>query len=203
MTTPAAQSTPDHSTADRPELWVFGYGSLMWKPGFEYAEKRCAHLYDYQRSFCLWSISYRGTPERPGLVLGLDAKAGALTRGVAFRVAPEKQSTVRDYLFRREMITAAYHETFLPVRLLEQGRETDQEVEALCYVVRHDHPQYAGNLSVAEQARIISACCGQMGSNCEYLFETAAHLRAVGVHDPIIEELIAQVLRLRETQTTT
>src|SRR3712207_8276797 len=119
------------------DLWVFGYGSLMWRPGFPHLERVHAHLYGYHRSLCVFSHVHRGTPEHPGLVLGLDR--GGRCHGVAFRVdAAEAAETVR-YLREREQVTAVYRERSLPVRL-DDGRA----VAALAYVVDRSHPQYAG-----------------------------------------------------------
>ncbi|MEM6488767.1 MAG: gamma-glutamylcyclotransferase [Pseudomonadota bacterium] len=172
-------------------FWVFGYGSLIWKPGFPYLERRPARLKGYRRAFRLTSIRYRGTPERPGLVLGLDWDPNATCTGVAFRVCPTRDEEVRDYLAERELVTRSYFEVLHPITLLgdpEIGR-LPEEVEAICYILDRTHPQYAGPIGLDEQAAIIAAAHGPMGSNAEYLHETAAALRAMGIVDRDIDTL--------------
>jgi cation transport protein ChaC len=165
--------------ADRPgaDLWVFGYGSLLWRPGFPHEEVRPAVLHGYHRAFCMWSYHYRGTRARPGLVLGLDS--GGACRGRAFRVAPADVQDVRRYLWDREMITAMYRERIVPVRLPDDGAR----VLALTYTVDHGHEQYAGKLSLDEQAAIIAAAHGDNGANVEYLMQTVDHLDELGIGD--------------------
>ena len=167
------------------DLWVFGYGSLMWDPGFEHVERRLARLEGHARRFCLRSVRYRGTPEAPGLVLGLDPAPEAACEGVAFRVAPALREPVVAYLRERELVTYAYREAVLPVRLQEDGRT----VEALTYVVDPDHTQYAGRLSPAEQAAIIATRHGPKGSNRAYFDNTLAHLAECGIADAELEAL--------------
>lgn len=180
-------------------FWVFGYGSLMWNPGFECLERRVARLPDYRRAFALSSIRYRGTPERPGLVLGLDWTPGASCLGIAFRVCPTREGTVRDYLHRREMVTRSYVEVVQPVALLAgDGTEPAGPVPALTYVLDRTHPQYAGGLDLEAQARVIAAAHGPAGPNAEYLHNTVAHLREIGIEDPDLDALDAIVRRLRD-----
>ena len=173
------------------ERWVFGYGSLMWDPGFSPAETVRARLEGYHRSFCLRSIEHRGTRECPGLVLGLDADAGAHCRGLALRLPDPERETIMETLRARELVTAAYAETQVPLTL-EDGRE----VRATTFVIRRDHWQYAGGLEAAEQARIIAAACGGRGPNADYLFNTTRHLAQIGLADREMEELSDQVRRL-------
>lgn len=180
-------------------FWVFGYGSLMWKPGFDYAEKRMARLRGYRRRFCLKSIRYRGTEDCPGLVLGLDWDPGAVCTGTAYRVPPETATEVRDYLTERELITRSYFEVLYPVELLCTGPGQGSMVDAICYVIDRSHEQYWGPLPLEEQADIIAAACGGMGPNCEYLHNTASHLASLGVEDEEIMRLDALV-RDRLTQ---
>ncbi|QDL91330.1 gamma-glutamylcyclotransferase [Paroceanicella profunda] len=175
----------------RDEFWVFGYGSLMWKPGFEFVERVVADLHGYQRRFCLRSIRYRGTPEAPGLVLALDHEPGAVCTGMAYRVSAAVASEVYRYLRQREMVTGAYLESLHPLRL-KDGRD----VEGLAYSAAPDHPQYAGRLSLAEQARIIAAAEGPAGLNRDYLFSTLEHLSGIGIADPELEALAAEVRAL-------
>lgn len=169
-------------------FWVFGYGSLMWRPGFAYAERRMARLDGFQRRFCLRSIRYRGTPQAPGLVLGLDAAPGAACEGVAYRVGAEDPAGCLGYLRARELVTYAYLEAAHPVAL-DDGRT----VEALCYVVDRAHAQYAGALTPEAQAAVIATASGPAGANREYLEATCAHLREIGVEDPELEALAALV----------
>ncbi len=169
-------------------LWVFGYGSLLWNPGFEYVRKQRASLTGFQRSFCLWSVHYRGTAQRPGLVLGLDPLAGAVCEGMGYFVAPDQAAAVHGYLRERELVSYAYHER------LERLRFADgTEAEALCYVVDPLHSQYAGGLGLAAQAEIIGAAAGSAGPNLEYLQNTALHLAALGIKDAEMEALWARV----------
>jgi cation transport protein ChaC len=164
------------------DFWVFGYGSLMWRPGFAHIETARARLHGFRRSLCVWSHVYRGTPERPGLVLGLDR--GGSCVGLAFRVPAELREQVLAYLRDRELVTSVYLERMLPVRLENGGI-----VEAVAYVVDRRHEQYAGALDEAEAARIVSGAVGQAGPNEEYVLNTIAHLKALGIRDHWLEEV--------------
>jgi glutathione-specific gamma-glutamylcyclotransferase len=170
------------------ELWVFGYGSLMWRPGFPYEAQAPGLLKGAHRALCIYSVYYRGTPEQPGLVLGL-ARGGAC-RGVAFRVTPGAEDETIAYLREREQITAVYVETFRNVRLLDGSGRT---VKALTYLADPDHEQYAGGLSFEEQLRIVRACKGEAGANAEYVLNTLRHLEEEGVHDAFLAKLAAQL----------
>jgi cation transport protein ChaC len=172
-------------------FWVFGYGSLMWRPGFAPAERVLARLSGYSRRFCLRSVRYRGTPEAPGLVLGPDPDPDGTTSGVALRVGPEIARETLRYLRERELVTYAYIETAEPVTLAD-GRV----VEALCYVVDRDHAQYAGGLDPEAQAEIIARRGGPAGSNREYMENTLAHLRELGIADSELESLARRVAAL-------
>lgn len=172
--------------------WIFAYGSLMWDPGVPVAERAPARLMGWHRSFCLRSIQHRGTPEAPGLVLGLDADAGAECRGVGLRVAdadwPEALASVR----ARELVTHAYREAELPLQL-DDGRL----VTAVTYVMRREHPQYAGGLDREAQAAIIAAAAGGRGPNADYLENFVRHLAELGLADADAEALAARVRDLR------
>ncbi len=170
-------------------FWVFGYGSLMWMPGFEVAEARLARLPDYRRAFALTSIHYRGTPERPGLVLGLDWRPGAECLGMALRVDEAGADEVRRYLASRELVTRAYFEVMHRATLLCEGPGQGEPVETLCYILDRTHPQYAGHLGLEEQAAIIAEAEGPTGPNHEYLYRTVARLRDIGIEDPELAEL--------------
>ena len=174
----------------RDGFWVFGYGSLMWRPGFEHAERCVAELDGHRRSFCLESHRYRGTPEAPGLVLALEPMTGASCRGIAYRVDGGGAKVALDYLRERELVTRSYHERVLPLRL-DDGRA----VEGIAYVIDQTHRQYACGLSVEEKAEIIARSVGPAGPNSEYLFNTLADLRRMGVHDEEIERLALLVGR--------
>jgi cation transport protein ChaC len=171
------------------ELWVFGYGSLIWQPGFAFAERHIARLDGYSRSFCMRSIHHRGTPEDPGLVLALDAKGGAWCDGVAFRVEERRVEPTMAYLRERELVSSAYLEQVHRI-----GLRDGRAVEAVCFVVDPDHVQYCGGLPLDEQARIIHAAVGGRGPNKEYLFNTAEHLRDLGIEDTQLN-LLEQMVR--------
>ena len=168
------------------DLWVFGYGSLMWKPGFAFEEMRPALLQGWHRELCIYSHHWRGTAENPGLVLGLDA--GGSCHGVAYRVAAEKVDDVRAYLHEREIKGSVYHELVLPVTF--PNRES---AGALTYVSDEAHEQYAGNLTREERLRIVRICRGEGGPNRDYVINTVLHLRYLGVHDAELEWLAEQL----------
>ena len=167
---------------DMDEFWVFGYGSLMWNPGFEYLEKVEAHVFGYRRSLCVRSHVHRGTPEQPGLVLGLDR--GGSCRGIAFLVAPEHKGDVLHYLRERELVTHVYKERMLPLLLADR-----RQVRAVGYVVDRDHRQYAGALGIDEAADIVRAAVGKSGPNPAYVINTVAHLRQMGIRYHWLEDV--------------
>ena len=172
------------------DFWVFGYGSLIWRPGFEFVERRRARLEGYRRAFCMTSIEYRGTPENPGLVLALDEDPGAACEGVAFLIHPEAAEAVRAYLHEREMGTGSYRQRFEEVEIDGRGRAA-----ALCHVIDRGHEQYV-SLPLESQAEIIAARTGPAGPNRDYLWNTVAHLRELGVRDEELEWLDWRVRRL-------
>jgi cation transport protein ChaC len=169
---------------DVTDLWVFGYGSLMWRPGFPSIERRLARVYGYHRSLCVYSHVHRGTPDRPGLVLGLDR--GGCCQGVVFRVASSEAAATLHYLREREQVTGVYRERHLPVQL-EGGRS----VAALAYVVDRGHSQYAGRLPDAELLRLVRQGIGVSGANPDYVRSTHEHLLEMGVMDPLLQRLAA------------
>ncbi len=172
-------------------MWVFGYGSLLWKPGFDVAESVIGRLPGYARSFCMRSIHHRGSVEQPGLVLALDATPGTACDGMALRVQPGQEAQTLQYLRERELISSAYVEKNLDVQL-EDGRT----VKALVYVIDAEHEQYCGGLPLEEQAQIIARAVGGMGPNTEYLYNTSTHLSQIGLHDPSLDWLHARVKTL-------
>ncbi len=167
-----------------PDLWVFGYGSLMWRPGFPYEEAMPASIQGAHRALCVYSVVHRGTRLRPGLVLGLDA--GGLCLGVAFRVRKGSERETRIYLRAREQVTKVYREVS---RRIQLNDSTGREVHAICYFVDRTHKQYAGNLGLAHQAHIVRNGYGRSGPNTEYLLKTIAHLRKIGIYDHRLERL--------------
>lgn len=166
-------------------LYVFGYGSLIWKPGFGHAGMLPALLRGFHRRFCVWSLHHRGTPERPGLVLGLDR--GGACRGVLFRVPAATAPAVLDYLDAREMIGGIYERRRLPVRLLDGGGTR----QAVTFVAARGAPSYCRTLAPELAAATIAAGVGQMGPNRDYLLNTVAQLRALGVRDAGLDRIAA------------
>lgn len=199
------------------ENWVFGYGSLMWNPGFRFIERRRAVIHGYHRSLCMLSHMYRGTPDRPGLVLGLDI--GGACHGIAFRVADEDWAEASAYLRAREQVTNMYHEVVKPVRLVERPPpklldlgetgmpdgnmapaallpDEAEKVPALTYAVDRSHRQYAGRLSFEDQLHHVRQGHGQSGSCTDYVLNTVQHLREAGIRDQPLEKLAHALLKI-------
>jgi glutathione-specific gamma-glutamylcyclotransferase len=175
--------------AARGDLWVFGYGSLMWRPGFEFIEQVPARLIGEHRALCVYSFDHRGTPEKPGLVLGLDR--GGACRGIAFRVAARRRDATIDYLRGREQTTNVYREVMRSVWLENEAR---QRVSALTFVVNRGHVQYAGRLSLSDQLRHVLQGHGRSGDNRDYVLSTVKSIEAQGFHDPQLHQLAAMLL---------
>ncbi len=180
MSTITAQET-ENSGGD---LWVFGYGSLMWRPGFDFIERAPARLIGEHRALCVYSFVHRGTPEKPGLVLGL-ARGGAC-RGIAFRVADKNRAATIEYLRAREQVTSVYREVARSVWLENEAR---QRVSALTYVVDRGHVQYAGRLSLNEQLHHVVQGHGQSGPNRDYVLSTVKAIEAEGFRDTPLHRL--------------
>ena len=176
-------------TNDGEDLWVFGYGSLMWRPGFDYLESVPARLIGLHRALCVYSFVHRGTPERPGLVLGLDR--GGMCRGIAFRVAAVAREKTVAYLRSREQVTSVYLET---MRRIELEEAEPRQVRALCFMVDRGHAQYAGRLPLAECVHHVRQGHGSSGPNREYVLETVTALEALGYRETDLH-LIAERLR--------
>jgi len=174
-------------------LWVFGYGSLLWNPGFEPAETRRAVLRDYSRSFCMLSIHHRGSDAEPGLVLALDEGAGQQCTGVAFRVADAEKDHVLAELRERELISSAYVERIVDLQ------SDSGDVQALAYVINRDHNQYC-QFPLEKQAQMIARSVGGRGPNDAYLFNTADKLVEMGIQDADMEWLVARVREIKQTQ---
>ena len=172
--------------ADEDGRWVFGYGSLMWRPGFAYLDRQGATLHGRRRAFCIYSVHHRGTYERPGLVLGL-ARGGAV-RGAAYRIAAADWDGVYAYLREREQPTETYVEARVHVRLADGRR-----VEALTFLSDQSHPQWAGVLSLERQAELITGAVGLSGRNEDYLSDLVSHLLEEGIHDRSLETLLRMV----------
>jgi cation transport protein ChaC len=175
----------EHETG---ELWVFGYGSLMWRPGFAYIERVPARLIGLHRALCVFSFVHRGTPERPGLVLGLDR--GGMCRGIAYRVAAAARAETIGYLRAREQVTRVYREN---MRRIELEDHTRRRVRALCYIVDRSHAQYAGRLTLAESLHHVRQGHGQSGPNREYVLETVQALEALGYRETELHLLAARL----------
>ncbi len=167
------------------QFWIFGYGSLMWRPGFDYLHSEAALVHGYHRSLCVYSFVHRGTPEEPGLVLGLDR--GGSCHGMAFNVAAEKWDDTIAYLRAREQVTAVYIEKRKTIRLLGSGRR----VEAVTYIVDRSHRQYAGVLSLDDLSAHVRRGRGVSGHCIDYVMNTVDHLREMKIRDPRLERLVA------------
>jgi glutathione-specific gamma-glutamylcyclotransferase len=176
------------SAAKPSELWIFGYGSLMWKPGFPYEEAVKGRVTGYRRCFCIYSTNHRGSGDRPGLVLGLDR--GGVCDGVALRVTPTAAAATLDYLRDREQVHGVYRETLVPVQLDDGSHRI---VLAQAYVVERAHPSYTGQLSLTRQAALITGARGVSGANLDYLINTVAQLAALGIREPELERLMARI----------
>jgi cation transport protein ChaC len=186
VATGSARATADARlpTAD---LWVFAYGSLMWRPAFAFEEKRRARVTGYHRAFCVYSVHHRGTPRRLGLVLGLDR--GGTCEGVAYRIAAAEAAATRAYLRARELVNGVYREALLPIELEPPAGQA----MALAYIVERAHHTYAGRLPPAVQARLIRGANGVSGANLDYLLNTVRHLAELGIRERALERLVATV----------
>lgn len=173
--------------------WVFAYGSLLWNPLFPFVEARLATLHGLHRRFCIWSLASRGMPDAPGLVLGLDR--GGSCRGVVYRLPAAQALEEFRLLWRREMVTGAYAPRWLGV---ECGR---RRVIALGFVVRRDHSQYAGKLTIDAQAEVVARARGAFGSTADYLERTRVALVTHGIVEPYLERLAARVAAKRGAAT--
>lgn len=179
------------SVEDSEDRWVFGYGSLMWRPGFPFIERRTALLHGRRRAFCIYSVHHRGTYERPGLVLGL-APGGAV-RGVAYRVAGARWPEVYAYLREREQPTETYFEAWSELKIDGAGGDKGAKVRSLVFLSDRAHGQWAGALTLEQQAELIAGAKGLSGPNIDYLRDLVMHLREDGVRDHAMERLLKMV----------
>ncbi len=188
----ATQFTPYQSDAlpmPDGDLWVFGYGSLMWNPGFAVEKAVAARLYGYHRRLCLWSIHYRGTATHPGLVLGLDR--GGSCNGMALRVAHADIPTASAYLLKREMINNAYLPIIKKIYLAHGGG--DGGVEALTFISKQQHPQFAQPMSIAETVAVVRTATGKHGENCDYVLNTVRHLNEFEIKRTTLHAVAARL----------
>ena len=178
VATAGAEARPDRDLA-----WVFGYGSLMWNPGFAHAAFETAVLDGWHRALCVYSWHYRGTKERPGLVMGL--APGGTCVGRAIGVERAREAEVVAYLDERELPNYVYDRVAVPLRLAGGGMVT-----AWTYVARTDHPQFAGDLALDEALRLVRQGSGVGGACRDYVRNTVAHLAGMGIVEPKLEELV-------------
>ncbi len=173
------------------EVWVFGYGSLIWNPLFEFDQMQTATLFGYRRRFCLRTEISRGTPESPGLILGLEP--GGSCRGIAFRIAANNLAEDLALMWRREMLTGAYSPRWVSLKTDNQNRN------ALAFVMNRNYPYYVGGLNDDETAQILATACGPLGSCEEYLLNTHHGLAGHRIRDNHLAELVSKVQRIKET----
>ena len=173
-------------------LWVFGYGSLMWNPEFDYLQKRRACVHGFTRGFSMASVHHRGTAEAPGLVLALDPQLGAQCEGIVFEVAAHNEAAVIQALRERELVSSAYIEAILPAQF-----DGGSSIQVLAFIMDQSHTQYCGHLTLEEQAQIIARSVGGRGPNWDYLYNTAAQLRELGVDDADMNWLEVRVREIR------
>ena len=170
------------------DVWVFAYGSLIWNPAFHFVERRTGLIHGWHRRFCLWTELGRGTPDRPGLVLGLDR--GGTCRGVVFRIAAPAVEEELDLIWRREMVTASYTPRWVT------AATPDGPVRAIAFTINRGHQRYAGRLSEDETAQVLARACGQLGTCQEYFRSTLDHLVALGIRDHGLEALRRRIAAL-------
>src|SRR5215470_14420392 len=179
-----AAMTLRENESSKADLWVFGYGSLMWRPGFEFLERAPARLFGLHRALCVYSFVHRGTPEKPGLVLGLDR--GGACRGIAYRVGRAARAETIAYLRAREQVTMVYREAWRDVLV---AGEPERRVRALVYVVDRGHPQYAGRLDLDAQVHFVRQGHGSSGANRDYVLATVGEIEAQGFRDADLHRL--------------
>jgi cation transport protein ChaC len=175
------------------DLWLFGYGSLIWNPAFNFTERSIGAISGMHRRFCLWTWLGRGSRDCPGLMLALES--GGRCTGVAYRIAADQIETELDIVWRREMLTAAYRPIWVRVN-------TDAgTLPALTFAINRRHERYAGKLEIDHVAERLATACGPLGTGAEYLFNTHRHLLELGVRDRYLDRL-TQLVRARQTQSS-
>jgi cation transport protein ChaC len=177
------------SVVPRGDLWVFGYGSLMWAPEFPYAERNTGRVHGYHRALCILSSRYRGTPDKPGLVMGLCR--GGSCWGMAYRVRNDEAKQALDMLWKREMLNYVYMPRFVPVSVTGNRR-----VQALTFVADTTHRQFVGELDVDGRARLVAQGIGQRGRCVDYIRNTLDHMKELGVNDPHLSRIYDAALSL-------
>jgi glutathione-specific gamma-glutamylcyclotransferase len=175
----------DVADSDAHDIWIFGYGSLMWRPGFAFAQRCRARLDGYHRAFCISSTHHRGNAKRPGLVLGLDR--GGACEGVVYRIAAADAHVVLGYLRKRELVNGVYREARLPVQLHDTAHA---QVTAITYICERAHPSYTGQQVLRVQAHQIRGARGVSGDNLDYLLSTMRQLADLGIREPALERLV-------------
>jgi len=177
------------------DVWVFGYGSLVWNPLIHYAERRPATLRGFHRRFCLWSTTSRGTPDKPGLVLGLDL--GGTCQGLAYRLAAGQAAPELKLLWQREMVVGSYASRWVRVEAAPcaESHGCAEELRALAFVVNRQHPNFAGKLPLDAVVTALAGAAGHIGSAADYLHHTVDALAAHGLRDGYLERLCARVAR--------
>jgi cation transport protein ChaC len=180
-----------HPLLPRGDLWVFGYGSLMWSPCFSYVQKSAARAHGYHRALCILSTRYRGTLQKPGLVMGL--RRGGSVWGMAFRVPAREVTRALRRLWYREMPRRVYQPRLVPVQIA-RGRT----VRALAFVADPTHPAYMHELDLHGRARLVAQGIGVRGPCVDYIRHTLDHMHEVGVRDPHLERVLHAALELRE-----
>lgn len=179
----------------RGDLWVFGYGSLMWSPGFRASEQSTAFVRGYHRALCILSHRYRGTPEKPGLVMGLCR--GGSCWGMAFRVPAARVGRVLEALWKREMLNKVYKPTLIPVMVAPASRHGDaRRLRALAFVADPSHRQFVGELDLHGRARLVAQGIGQRGHCLDYIRNTLEHMLALGVDDPHLSRVLDAAVKL-------
>jgi glutathione-specific gamma-glutamylcyclotransferase len=186
------EASLDRTLAAQPvpgDIWVFGYGSLIWNPAFAYIENRIGRVYGWHRRFCLWTVTSRGTPEQPGLTLGLDR--GGSCRGMAFRLSAAEARHELGIIWRREMLGGAYHPHWVTVRTAGGPKA------AIAFTIDRNHPRYTGPLEAETIAQIIAKASGWLGPCSDYIVKTATSLTALGIHDRALDILKERVACLK------
>jgi glutathione-specific gamma-glutamylcyclotransferase len=178
----------------RGQFWVFGYGSLMWSPDFPYSERNTGRVHGYHRALCILSSRYRGTPEKPGLVMGLCR--GGSCWGMAYRVRAGQAKEVLDMLWQREMVNRVYMPRFVPVSMKGTRR-----IHSLAFVADTSHRQFVRELDVEQRARLVAQGIGQRGRCVDYIRHTLEHMRELGVHDPHLSRIFNAALNLSTGKT--